>query len=35
LKMLFGSEAAMIQRLRQYALRVGEGRLAERVWLPG
>ncbi|MBI1882096.1 MAG: PIG-L family deacetylase, partial [Chloroflexi bacterium] len=35
LRMLFGSETDMEQRLRNYALWVGEGRLAERVWIPG
>ncbi|GAB4412521.1 MAG: PIG-L family deacetylase [Anaerolineae bacterium] len=35
LETLFGSEAAMTQQLRHYALRVGQGRLAERVWVPG
>lgn len=33
LESLFGSEAAMAERLRKYALRVGAGRLAERVWV--
>lgn len=32
---LFGSESAMAERLRQYALRVGKGRPAERVWRVG
>ncbi len=32
---LFGSEVDMVNCVRNYALRVGEGRLAERVWLPG
>jgi LmbE family N-acetylglucosaminyl deacetylase len=34
LQILFGGEAAMAQYVRQYALYVGEGSLAERVWLP-
>jgi hypothetical protein len=33
--MLFGSETEMENQLRRYGLRVGEGRLAERVWTPG
>lgn len=35
LGMLFGSETQMEQRLRDYALWVGDGKLAERVWIPG
>lgn len=35
LESLFGSESAMAERLRGYARRVGEGRLAERVWVVG
>ncbi len=35
LETLFGSEEAMTDQLRRYALRLGEGRLAERVWVPG
>jgi LmbE family N-acetylglucosaminyl deacetylase len=34
LQMLFGSESEIEQLLRNYALLVGEGRLAERVWIP-
>lgn len=34
LQLLFGGRAAMAQQVRHYALQVGEGRLAERVWLP-
>jgi hypothetical protein len=34
LEMLF-DKAEVEQPLRAYALRVGEGQLAERVWLPG
>ncbi|MCL4302896.1 MAG: PIG-L family deacetylase [Anaerolineae bacterium] len=32
---LFETQADIGQRLRAYALRVGEGKLAERLWLPG
>jgi LmbE family N-acetylglucosaminyl deacetylase len=35
LGMLFGGEAEMEQRLRHYALWVGDGKLAERLWIPG
>jgi len=35
LETLFGSEAGMTQQLRHYALRIGEGGLAERIWVPG
>ncbi len=35
LPVLFGSEAEMEQRVRNYALRLGQGRPAERIWLPG
>lgn len=31
---LFGSEADMINCVRNYTLRVGEGRPAERIWVP-
>jgi LmbE family N-acetylglucosaminyl deacetylase len=34
LQILFGGEAAMAKYVREYALYVGEGSLAERVWLP-
>lgn len=34
LRMLFGGETEMQNYLRQYALNVGQGRLAERVWIP-
>ena len=34
LETLFGGEIAMENQLRRYALRVGEGRLAERIWIP-
>ncbi|MDX1520309.1 MAG: PIG-L family deacetylase [Anaerolineae bacterium] len=32
MQMLFGGEAAMANHVRAYALRVGEGQLAERIW---
>ncbi len=35
LEVLFGSEIEMENNLRQYALRVAEGKLAERMWVPG
>lgn len=31
---LFGSEAAMAANIRSYALRVGQGQAAERIWMP-
>jgi LmbE family N-acetylglucosaminyl deacetylase len=34
LNILFGGAAAMERYVREYALHVGAGRLAERVWLP-
>lgn len=34
LEILFDSEAEMKNRVRAYALHVGEGQLAERIWLP-
>jgi LmbE family N-acetylglucosaminyl deacetylase len=35
LDMLFGSEEEMEHRVRDYALQVGQGKPAERVWIPG
>lgn len=32
---LFETQADIEQRLRAYAMRVGEGKLAERIWIPG
>jgi hypothetical protein len=35
LQILFGDEAAMAAYVRDYALYVGQGSPAERVWVPG
>jgi LmbE family N-acetylglucosaminyl deacetylase len=35
LAMLFGGEDAMVDYIRSYTLSVGQGKPAERVWLPG
>lgn len=35
LETLFGSETAMTQQLHRYALHLGEGQPAERIWVPG
>jgi LmbE family N-acetylglucosaminyl deacetylase len=34
LEMLFGDDAKMATRVRDYALQVGDGQLAERIWIP-